>query len=292
MDSSPGAVGSAGDKRVDEELVAIASSNVKGSVAILVHTVDLSAVLDEGLGASEPSVNRSHVERTLSIPTLYIDIGPIVDQELQAERSVCGGSSKVQRGEAFVVGLADIGPIINQLTDNSVLTIETGHVERRVSKCIGLIYLNRQVEQVFDDGDLSTGGCRVKRSVSSFVFAADLCAFVYQQAHHIQVTHESCPVQSSAILFIKGIDVGSFSEEKVYHLSVAVEGSVVESSASTTIGHVDAAQQWDDDFSASQRVIRCSDMQRRLPVLVPRVHVSRVADQDSNSLLRKNFAHT
>lgn len=59
--------------------------------------------------------------------------------------------------------------------------------------------------------------------------------------------------------------------------------------ASATVRHVDATQQRDDDLGASQRVIGRSDMQRRLPVLVPRIHVSRVADQDSHRLLRNNM---
>lgn len=75
---------------------------------------------------------------------LYVNVCAIVDQELQTERSVCGGSSKVQWGEALIVRLADIGPAVNQLTDNSILAIKTGQVERRVSKCIGLIYLLKE----------------------------------------------------------------------------------------------------------------------------------------------------
>lgn len=72
---------------------------------------------------------------------LYINVSAIVDQELQTERAMCGGSSKVQWGEALIVRLADIGPAVDQLADNSILAIKTGQVERRVSKCIGLIYL-------------------------------------------------------------------------------------------------------------------------------------------------------
>lgn len=72
---------------------------------------------------------------------LYIDIRPIVDQELQTEGSVCGGGSKVQWGEALVVGLAHVGAVINELADDRVLTVKTGQVERRVPKAIGLIYL-------------------------------------------------------------------------------------------------------------------------------------------------------
>lgn len=72
---------------------------------------------------------------------LYVDVSPIVDQELQAERSVCGGGGKVQRGEALVVGLANIGTIVDELADDGVLTIEAGHVECCVPKRVGLVYL-------------------------------------------------------------------------------------------------------------------------------------------------------
>ena len=44
---------------------------------------------------------------------LYVDIRPVVDQELQTECSMCGGGSKVQRGEALVVSLADVGAVID-----------------------------------------------------------------------------------------------------------------------------------------------------------------------------------
>ncbi len=52
-----------------------------------------------------------------------------------------GGGGEVQRGEALVVGLADVGAVIDQLADDGVLTVKTGQVERRVPKPIGLIYL-------------------------------------------------------------------------------------------------------------------------------------------------------
>lgn len=77
----------------------------------------------------------------MPLPYLYVDIRPIVDQELQTERSMCGGSSKVQWGEALVVGLAHVGTVINELADDRVLAVKTGQVERRVPKPIGLIYL-------------------------------------------------------------------------------------------------------------------------------------------------------
>lgn len=73
---------------------------------------------------------------------LYVDISPIVDQEFQTEGPMCGGSSKVQRVEALVVGLTDISATVDQLTDNSILAIKTSQVERRVPKSIRLIYLS------------------------------------------------------------------------------------------------------------------------------------------------------
>lgn len=57
-------------------------------------------------------------------------------------RSVRGGSSKVQRGEAFVVLLADVGTAVNQLADGGILAMKTGQVECCVPKCIGLVYLS------------------------------------------------------------------------------------------------------------------------------------------------------
>lgn len=78
---------------------------------------------------------------------LHVDISPVVDQELQTESSVCGGGGEVQRGEALVVGLADVGTVIDQLTDDVVLTVKTGQMERRVPKCVGLINLLSESKQ-------------------------------------------------------------------------------------------------------------------------------------------------
>lgn len=72
---------------------------------------------------------------------LHIDVSPIVDKKLQAERSMCRGRGKVQWGESLVVWLADIGTVVDQLTHYSVLTIKTGHMERCVSKRVGFIDL-------------------------------------------------------------------------------------------------------------------------------------------------------
>lgn len=72
---------------------------------------------------------------------LHIDISPVVDQELQTERSVCGGGRKVQRSESLVVGLADVGAAVDQLAGHRVLAVKAGQVQCRVPKCVGVINL-------------------------------------------------------------------------------------------------------------------------------------------------------
>lgn len=47
----------------------------------------------------------------------------------------------MQRGEALVVGLADISTAVNQLTDGGILAVETGQVKRRVSKGVAVVCL-------------------------------------------------------------------------------------------------------------------------------------------------------
>ena len=47
----------------------------------------------------------------------------------------------MQRGEALVVGLADVGAVIDELAHDRVLAVETGHVERRVPEGVRLVYL-------------------------------------------------------------------------------------------------------------------------------------------------------
>ena len=75
---------------------------------------------------------------------LHVDVGPVVDQELQTQRSVSGRSSEVQRREALVVGLTHVSSVIDELTDNSILSVKTRHVQRRVPKRIRLIDLLSQ----------------------------------------------------------------------------------------------------------------------------------------------------
>lgn len=73
---------------------------------------------------------------------LHVNVRPIADQQLQTRRPLRGGGSEVQRGEALVVGLADISAAVNQLTDGGVLAVEAGQVQRRVPKGVGVVRLS------------------------------------------------------------------------------------------------------------------------------------------------------
>lgn len=73
------------------------------------------------------------------------------------------------------------------------------------------------------------------------------------------------------------------------YLSVAVEGSVMQRGAPAAVRHVDAAQERDDHLGTAQSVVGCGHVQRRLPVLVSRVHVGWVVNENSDRLLRKRW---
>lgn len=67
---------------------------------------------------------------------LDVDVGSVAHQELQTERPVAGGGSEVERGEAFLVHLVDIGPALYELVHHHVLPIVAGNVEGRVPICV------------------------------------------------------------------------------------------------------------------------------------------------------------
>lgn len=70
------------------------------------------------------------------------------------------------------------------------------------------------------------------------------------------------------------------------HLHVAVEGSMVQGRAAAAVGNIDAAQQGDDHLRTPHGLVGGRHVQRGLPVLVPRVDVSRVLNQDLHRLLQ------
>lgn len=69
------------------------------------------------------------------------------------------------------------------------------------------------------------------------------------------------------------------------YLSVAIEGGVMQSGPSASVWHVNAAQERDDDLSTAQSLVSGRDVQRSLPVLIPRVNIGRMPDQHADRLL-------
>lgn len=72
---------------------------------------------------------------------LLVDICPIVDQQLQTEGTVGGDSSQVQGGVAALVGLVNVGAVVDQLSGHCLLAHVARHMEWSVSKSVGLVDL-------------------------------------------------------------------------------------------------------------------------------------------------------
>ena len=80
-------------------------------------------------------------------PHLLVDVGPVVDQQLQAEGAVGGDGGQVQRGEAAAVGLVDVGPVVHQLRGHRLLAHVASHEQGRVAEAVGLINLKQRWEE-------------------------------------------------------------------------------------------------------------------------------------------------
>lgn len=72
---------------------------------------------------------------------------------------------------------------------------------------------------------------------------------------------------------------------KETNLYMTTEGSVVQGSASRPVGHVDIAEQRDQSFGTAYRLVASSNMERRLPVLVPGVNICAVLQQHCHCIL-------
>lgn len=68
---------------------------------------------------------------------------------------------------------------------------------------------------------------------------------------------------------------------------MTAEGCMVQGSPACSIWNIHIAEEWDQGFSAADSLIGCSDVKRRLPVLVSGVHVRRVFQQNLDSLLQE-----
>lgn len=71
------------------------------------------------------------------------------------------------------------------------------------------------------------------------------------------------------------------------HLHVAIQSGVVQGRASPSVGDVDAAQQGNDHFRTLDGLIGCCHVQGGLPVLVPRIDISRVLNQHLHCFLQQ-----
>lgn len=86
----------------------------------------------------------AHRSQTHPFRHLVVDISPVIDQQLQAERAIGGDCSHMQWCEALVIRLVDIGSCIHQLNSHRILAQVAGDVQSCVSKSIGLINLDFQ----------------------------------------------------------------------------------------------------------------------------------------------------
>lgn len=55
----------------------------------------------------------------------------------------------MQRCEAFLVDLVNVGPALDELVHHHVLPVVAGHVEGCVAVCVGLVDLDVREETVF-----------------------------------------------------------------------------------------------------------------------------------------------
>lgn len=69
-------------------------------------------------------------------------------------------------------------------------------------------------------------------------------------------------------------------------LDVSAEGCVVQRCAAGPVRHIDVAEQWHEGLGTAHGLVGGGDVERRLPVLVPCVHVRRVLQQHLHRLLR------
>lgn len=77
-----------------------------------------------------------------SHPThLDVDVCAVPHEQLEAEGAVARGGGEVQRGEALLVHLVDVGARLDELVHHHVLPVVASHVQRCVSVCVRLVYL-------------------------------------------------------------------------------------------------------------------------------------------------------
>lgn len=71
------------------------------------------------------------------------------------------------------------------------------------------------------------------------------------------------------------------------HLHMAVQRGMVQGCAPPSVGDIDAAQQGNDHLCTLDRLVGGCHVERGLPVLVPRVDVCRVLNQNLHCFLQQ-----
>ena len=71
----------------------------------------------------------------------------------------------------------------------------------------------------------------------------------------------------------------------ITHLYMPIEGSMVETGAADPVRYIDVGEQGDEVLGTAYSIISGGYVQRGLPVLVPRVHVCTVSQQDLHGVL-------
>lgn len=71
------------------------------------------------------------------------------------------------------------------------------------------------------------------------------------------------------------------------YLKVAAEGCMVQRGPAGSVRHVHIAEQRDEGFGTAHSLVRCGDVERRLPVLVSGIYIRRVFQQHLDGLLQK-----
>lgn len=75
---------------------------------------------------------------------LEVDVGTVVDKQLQAQGPVGGDGGEVQWGEALLVGLVDVGAAVHQLIGHGILAHVAGDVKCSVPKGVRLVDLQHR----------------------------------------------------------------------------------------------------------------------------------------------------
>lgn len=140
----------------------------------------------------------------------------------------------MQRGEALVVGLADISAAVNQLTDGGVLAIEAGQVQRRVPKGVGVVRLSvgkneTEKRTVVMKMSVLFCLCWVNTASCGMGTCCELRPDLHRQAkqvlHHSNLSTGSCGMEGSVASFVLAADLSTLSHQQTQNVQVSCRES-------------------------------------------------------------------